>query len=271
MNSDRIPEDLARALATTVEARGAFGASLAYFDDVGSTNDLALDAAERGAPEGATFVAGAQHAGRGRLGRTWFSPPGAGLYASTIVRRPSIARWLTLAGGVAVAEAIRGATGLPVELKWPNDVVAVGPGGFHARRKLAGILAEASSTGGEMHYMVLGFGINMRSAALPPDLVSRATSIETELGRRVDAGPVLAQALVALNGVLGTLERGDTNAILDRWRALAPSVRGARIEWDTASGRAEGMSAGLDADGALLARTPKGIERILSGEVRWIP
>ena len=270
MPGDRVPDDFESALAASAAARGPFGAYLEYYDEVGSTNDLALAAAERGAPEGTTIVAGAQHAGRGRLGRTWFSPPGAGLYVSTIIRRAPIARWLTLAGGVAVADGIRGATGLPVEIKWPNDVVAVGAGGFKARRKLAGILAEASSTGGELQHVVLGFGINMRTVTLPPELAARATSIETELGRRVDAGPVLAGALTALHEVLRAVEQRGGSAIAARWLALAPSARGAKIAWDGPSGAVEGVTAGLDADGALLARTPGGIERILSGEVRWI-
>src|SRR5215831_13801956 len=127
-SADPIPEEVARALAATETERGAFGARLFYFTETGSTNDLAAAAADRGAAEGTTFVAGAQTAGRGRLGRAWFSPPGAGLYVSTIVRRRSLAPWITLAGGVAVAEGIRGATALPVEIKWPNDVVAFSGG-----------------------------------------------------------------------------------------------------------------------------------------------
>ena len=102
MNS--IPDDYASALAATADERGVFGAPLFYFSETGSTNDLAAAAAERGESEGTTFVAGAQTAGRGRLGRAWFSPPGSGLYVSTIVRRRSVAPWITLAGGVAVAE-----------------------------------------------------------------------------------------------------------------------------------------------------------------------
>src|SRR3982750_1613747 len=97
-----LPDDLAAALAATVTERGAFGARLHYAPEVGSTNDLASAAADRGEPEGTTFVAGAQTAGRGRLGRTWFSPPDAGLYMSTIIRRASLAPWITLASGVAV-------------------------------------------------------------------------------------------------------------------------------------------------------------------------
>ena len=109
--AEQLPEEFAAALAATVAERGHFGARLHYAAEVGSTNDLAAAAAERGEPEGTTFVAGAQTAGRGRLGRTWFSPPDAGLYMSTIVRRASLAPWITLAGGVAVADGIRAATG----------------------------------------------------------------------------------------------------------------------------------------------------------------
>src|SRR6185436_3623981 len=116
---ERLPFEFEAALAATVVERGVFGARLHYFAETGSTNDLASAAAERGEREGTTFVAGSQTAGRGRRGREWFSPPGSGLYLSTIVRRASIGPWLTLAGGVAVAEGIRAASGLPVQIKWP--------------------------------------------------------------------------------------------------------------------------------------------------------
>src|SRR5258708_31008014 len=155
---ERLPDDFSAALAATVAERGHFGARLHYAAEVGSTNDLAAAAADRGGPEGTTFVAGAQTAGRGRQGRAWFSPPGSGLYLSIIIRRASIAPWVTLAGGVAVAEGVRTATGLPVQIKWPNDIVAVSGAGFRSRRKLAGVLAEASSGPGGVQHVVLGIG-----------------------------------------------------------------------------------------------------------------
>lgn len=276
--AEQPPDEMAAALAATVAERGVFGARLIYAAEVGSTNDLASAAAERGAAEGTTFVAGAQTAGRGRLGRTWFSPPDAGLYVSTIVRRAPLVAWMTLSGGVAVADGIRAATALPLEIKWPNDIVAVGGAGFRARRKIAGILAEASSgpretPGGAareppiqaVRHVVLGIGINLRPAAFPPDLADRASSIETELGRPVDAGAVLAQVLAALNRTIGELEQSGPPALLARWLALSPSARGAPIEWDGGSG----LTAGLAGDGALLARGRNGLHRIIAGEVRW--
>src|SRR4051812_34022856 len=257
------------ALAATAAERGVFGARLHYAAEVGSTNDLAAAAAEQGAPEGTTFVAGAQTKGRGRLGRTWFSPPGAGLYISTIVRRGALAPWLTLAGGVAVASGIRASTGLPVQIKWPNDIVAVGGRGFQARRKIAGILAEASSGPAGVQHIILGIGINLGPASFPPELADRAGSIEGELGRSVDAGRVLAQVLVALNETLDGVERSGPQPLLARWLALSPSAHGAAIEWDGASGVETGVTAGIAEDGALLARTPGGLARIIAGEVRW--
>jgi BirA family biotin operon repressor/biotin-[acetyl-CoA-carboxylase] ligase len=262
---DRIPDDFAAALAATAVDRGVFGARLTYASEVGSTNDLAAAAAERGEPEGTTFVAGAQTAGRGRLGRTWFSPPGAGLYVSTIVRRASVAPWITLAGGVAVAEGITRATALPVQIKWPNDIVAVGGAGFRGRRKIAGILAEASSGEDGVQHIILGMGVNLRPAAFPPELADRASSIETELGRQVDAGAVLAQMLAALNLTLNELWTAGAPPVVARWLALSPSVYDTRVEWDGGSG----VTAGLAEDGALLARTDAGLHRIIAGEVRW--
>lgn len=264
--SEALPRDLAEALAASVADRGVFGARLFYAGEVGSTNDLAAQAAERGDPEGTTFVAGAQTAGRGRLGRTWFSPPDAGLYISTIVRRRAVAPWITLAAGLAVATGIRAATGLPVQIKWPNDIVAVGPGGFRARRKLAGILAEAASGADGVQHIVIGMGINLRPASFPPELADRASSIETELGRSVDAGLVLAAVLAGLNRTLASIEADGPAPLLKEWMAWSPSASGAPIEWDGGSG----TSAGLDAGGALLARTPAGLARIVAGEVRWL-
>jgi BirA family biotin operon repressor/biotin-[acetyl-CoA-carboxylase] ligase len=253
---DRLPDELAVALAATRAERGVFGARVHYASEVGSTNDLAAAAADRGAPEGTTFVAGAQTAGRGRLGRAWFSPPDAGLYLSTIVRGASLAPWITLAGGVAVAQGIRAATGLPVQIKWPNDIVAVGGAGFRARRKIAGILAEASSGPEGVTHVVLGIGINLRPASFPPELADRVA--------------VLAQVLVALNRTVEELKSAGPPPLFARWLEMSPSACGERIEWDAPHGVQTGVSAGLAEDGALLARTAGGLTRIISGEVRWL-
>ena len=266
--SDPVPDDLARALAASDARRGCFGNPLHFFAETGSTNDVAQSLAEHGAPEGATVVASAQTAGRGRFGRTWFSPPGAGLYVSVVCRDPVAAPLLTLAGGVAVADGIRAATGLPVEIKWPNDIVVAGRTAARPR-KLAGILAEGSTGADGLQYVILGFGINLRPAAYPPDLADRASSVETELGRSADSGLVLAETLSVLAASFERLRSGDFHPVLDRWRALAPSSRGSRVEWESSGVTLAGTSQGIADDGALLVRAGDRVERIISGELRW--
>ena len=235
-----------------------------------STNDVAARLAESGAEEGTTVVAEMQTAGRGRHGRVWFSPPGAGLYVSVIVRpAPSMsndeqpAPLLTLAAGVAIAEAVRVATGLPAEIKWPNDVVI-------ARRKLAGILAEAAMHGSSTRFIVLGFGVNLQPAAYPPELGSRVTSIEAETGRPVDRAFVLAEILAAISARCRDLREGRFDAILTAWRQLAVALPGARVEWDSPAGIVRGRAEGIDRHGALLVNVDGNIEKIVAGEVRWL-
>jgi BirA family biotin operon repressor/biotin-[acetyl-CoA-carboxylase] ligase len=265
--SDPVPEEFAHALSATAARRGPFGKSLYYFLETGSTNDIAATLAENAAAEGTTVLALSQTAGRGRFGRAWFSPPGAGLYVSIVCRDERAAPLVTLAGGVAVADGIRNASGLPVHIKWPNDIVVEDRRG--ARRKLAGILAEAISTPDGLQYVILGFGINLGPAAYPPELTDRATSIELELGRSVDAAAVLAETLAVFAERFRELALGNSISVLRRWRELAPSSRGAAVEWDTTQGTVTGISAGIDDAGALLVRVGDRIERVISGEVRW--
>ena len=265
---DTLPAEYQVALQRTTARRGPFGTSLHYSAQIGSTNDEAARLAEHGAAEGTTVVASSQTSGRGRLGRSWFSPPGAGLYVSVVCRNRKAVPYLTLAGGVAVAEGIRAATGLPVEIKWPNDVV-IG-GSSDRRRKLAGVLAEASSGSDGVHHVILGFGINLRPAAYPVEIADRATSLEAELGREPDGPLVLAESLAALAEWIRSVDADGPAALLARWRELSPSARGHRVQWDDTGGVKEGRTAGVADDGALLVDTSGTVERIISGTVRWL-
>jgi BirA family biotin operon repressor/biotin-[acetyl-CoA-carboxylase] ligase len=255
-----LPPDIADAIEEARPRLAPLGAPLLFFSTIGSTNDQAASMAT----EGAVVVADAQTAGRGRRGRTWFSPPGSGLYVSAVLA-PARARvdprrattLLTLAAGVAVAEGIQAGTGLEVDLKWPNDVYASG-------RKLAGILAEAVRD-----VVVLGYGINLTASAFPPDLRDRATSLEEQAGKAPDRGRVLVETLAALASRYGDLLAGRFDAILDAWRVRAPAAVGARVTWTAGSNVQSGLTAGVGDDGALLVRTERGIERVVGGEVQW--
>jgi BirA family biotin operon repressor/biotin-[acetyl-CoA-carboxylase] ligase len=261
-----IPAALGEAIARARPRLGRLASTLLYYPTIGSTNDIALAcsaSAER--PDGLVVVADEQTAGRGRRGHHWFSPAGSGLYVS-VVLAPATARvdpsratmLLTLAAGVALAEGIDAATGLSVSLKWPNDL-------FVSRRKLAGILAE-----GTEGVVVVGYGINVASAAFPPELGDRATSLESELGRAVDRHHVLVETLAALSRRYEDLLDGRFDAILDAWRRHAPAASGARVAWTTRDGPQSGMTAGIDDHGALLVQVGDRVERIVSGEVTWL-
>ena len=258
-----LPEDIADALARAGARLGVFGGRLSWFEDVGSTNDVAMAAATRGAPEGCVVAANAQSSGRGRLGRSWASPPGAGLYVSVVLHPPRAALPLvTIAAGVAVAEGIEAATGLQTSLKWPNDVYA-------GARKLAGILAESGSSDAGEH-VVVGFGINVRSAGLPADVAARATSVETEVGRSADRGLVLAECLAALASRYQMLKRSAGDEVIAGWRAHAAQHMNRQVEWDAGQGARRGIAHDIDPTGALLVRVDDQIVRVISGEVRWL-
>jgi BirA family transcriptional regulator, biotin operon repressor / biotin---[acetyl-CoA-carboxylase] ligase len=170
---------------------------------------------------------------------------------------------LTLLAGVALADAVRTATGLPAEIKWPNDLVCGG-------RKLAGILAEAAAWGGTLEYIILGIGINVRAVTYPPEIANRATSLEVELGRPVARGAVLADLLANLSRAREALARDDVGAWFARWRALSPSSDGALVEWRGRDGLRRGRTGGLDVDGALLIQANGDIERVVAGEIIWL-
>lgn len=271
--SGALPHDLAGALAS-MSALDPIGQRIEFYPTIGSTNDRATVLAGDPRGEGTVVIADAQTAGRGRRGREWFSPPGHGLYVSVVLEpgrscEPFRAvRLVTLAAGVALAEAVERATGLRAEIKWPNDLLV-------GRRKLAGILAEAvsplrePSSAGGISRVVLGFGLNVVASAYPAELASRVTSLETELGRPVDRGLVLAHALEALAVRYGDLLHGRFDAILTDWRGRAPGSMGRRVQWDDGGTLRRGTTAGVDQVGALLVRSGDRIDRVVAGDVRW--
>ena len=271
-DSIEVPADVRRELDRVAQRLGPIGHPIHWLATTGSTNDVASRLAEVGATEGTTVVAEAQTAGRGRHGRAWFSPAGAGLYASVILRpsneafaagRENPIALLTLAAGVAIADAVRIATGLPAEIKWPNDVMI-------GRRKLAGILAESAGHAIAAPFIVLGFGINLQEAAYPVELAARATSIEAETNRSADRAQIFAEILACMAERHTALRAAKFDAILSDWRRLAPSLRSALIEWDSPVGVVRGRAEDIDGGGALLVRVGDRIERLIAGEIRWI-
>ncbi len=267
------PFDLGRFRAAL--RTDAFGRNLIFEPSVGSTMDLAREAAGQGAPEGTLALADEQTAGRGRLGRSWLAPPAVNLLSTLLLRPPAAAlRQVAMIAPLAVCDAVEECHGLRLDIKWPNDVQAHG-------KKLAGILIEvphapaprtgrtASPTGGEGESVVLvGAGINVNFDPRPYEEVRDiATSVAVELARRPvrarEAGrPVRAEREPLLAAYLAHFERMYAAAragasMRDAWRArLVTLGKEVRAAWP--GGSAEGIAEDVDEDGALIVRTADG-------------
>lgn len=264
---EQLPADLAEALSQAGSRLGG-RVVLRHFADVDSTNEIALKLASTGAPEGTVVLADSQHAGRGRRGRVWFSPPGAGLYVSCVVRGaglPSTLGVVTLAAGVAAARAVARIAALPVELKWPNDLVIGRPW-----RKLGGILCESIAVGASLDAVVVGIGINLREAAYPGELAGVATSIEVELGRPIERAPLAIECVAQLFECVDRLRSGQAQAVLTEWRRLGRAgLENAAVRWHDQDGERRGRARDIAEDGALIVDAAGVAERIVAGEVTW--
>ena len=242
-------------------------------DSLGSTNDEAEAWANTGASDMALVVADEQTAGRGRLGRRWFTPPGAALAFSLVLRPPlppaaaELSRMhLAALGALAISRAIERLLDLPPQIKWPNDVLLGG-------RKVAGILVEAQWQGDQLSAAILGMGVNVAPASVPPPdaLTFPATCLEWEAGREVDRFsllPIILEEVFLWKARLGTpdfLEAWqDRLAFRDQWvRVLDPLG---------AAPPREGLLVGLDERGCLLLRNRSGAGfNLCSGELRLRP
>jgi BirA family biotin operon repressor/biotin-[acetyl-CoA-carboxylase] ligase len=249
------PLDAARLSAEVVRPGGLWR-SVEVVPVTGSTNADLLARAVAGQPEGAVLAAEEQNAGRGRLGRTWVSPPRAALTFSVLLRPAAVPRavlgWLPLLAGVAVAAAVRDVAAVDAQLKWPNDVLA-------GQGKLAGILAEAAGDA-----VVIGIGVNVSTGPgeFPPPGPGAlpATSLLLQGSPNLDRDRLLAGILAGLerryrtwSGVLGDSERSGLRA---EYTGLCATL-GRRVRVELPGGRLlDGVAAGLDADGRLLVSMP---------------
>jgi BirA family biotin operon repressor/biotin-[acetyl-CoA-carboxylase] ligase len=230
-------------------------------DSVDSTNSEVARLAQQGAAEGLCVVAEQQTAGRGRLQRQWDSPHGSGLYFSVLLKpRFPADRWplLTLMAAVAVHDTLKQTCNLELEIKWPNDILSHG-------KKLCGILAETIDVK-SVRCVVLGIGINLKRTAYLPDT---AISVEAATAKAVDAEAVL-QALIKniarYYKILNTA--GGDEQIVDAWSSRSSYAYGKRIRVSANEETFEGLTRGLEADGALRVETDDGnIRTVRAGDV----
>jgi len=221
--------------------------------------------AQAGAGEGTLVLAETQTEGRGRLGRSWMSEPGVGLYFSLILRprlpAPRLPL-LTLALGLGVAEGIERACKVECDLRWPNDILL-------GEKKCCGILVETSSEQGEPHYVIAGVGINVNQQAMPKELADIATSLRIKTGCEYDREDVLDAALRGAERYYGVFLDDGPEEIITAFTEKSSYAFDKEVSVINGGSETFGTTAGLDPSGVLLLKGPDGrIEPVLAGSVR---
>lgn len=247
-------------------ARTIFAGKFHFQASTGSTNSDAMAAARNGARHGSVWFADEQTAGRGRGDHAWHSAVAQGLYVSVLLRLPIASAdmpLMPLAAGLAAASAVHAASGLTVDLRWPNDLL-IGP------RKTGGILVESQSDRAQLGFAVVGIGINVHQQSFASNLATPATSLDQESGRWIDRQPLLIALLEALDReTCGLLDPAAIRAIPERVARASTWVRGREVEVHGPQ-QCTGVTDGLDEQGFLCVRTAAGVVKIQTGGIRAI-
>jgi BirA family biotin operon repressor/biotin-[acetyl-CoA-carboxylase] ligase len=246
-----------------------FGKVIHYYDETGSTNKVLSGLADNGASEGTAVIADKQTSGRGRLGRTWISPPGMNLYISVLFR-PSITAWesplLTFIASIALTETIK-KTGISnTEIKWPNDVEIKGS-------KVAGVLTEMSLKGERVDYVVVGIGVNINMSRVQMrremgEIAKFATSIKDHRGEDIDRAKFTGDLLLVLESWYESFNKLGKSYIIREWmERWGGRNRRVRVAVDKGE-LIEGIATGIDGEGHLLIKKDDGsIVKIITGDV----
>ena len=241
------------------------GRSILFSREIDSTNEWAKELALNGAYEGTVVIVETQTAGHGRLGREWVSPSG-GLWFSIILRpklRPSEAIKLTFVAGLAVAKVLCKMFDLKVETKWPNDVLVNG-------QKICGILTEMNTTDETVNFVVVGIGVNANfdvKKALPEQLKKVATSLENELGRKVQLEKLFRALLEQLEKLYELFTKEGFKPVLEEWKNYAGFL-GQQVQVTSLTEELSGLALDVDYDGALVLRLEDGTKKqVFVGDV----
>lgn len=241
-----------------------FTPQMLRFDSLPSTNLEAAKRAGEGAAEGLCIVASEQTAGRGRLGRQWNSPKGAGIYCSVVLRPQfdqSIWPLITLVTAVAVHETLLETCALQTDIKWPNDIL-------HDEKKLCGILAETVESN-RGRAVIVGIGVNLTNESFPSELESVATSVAVAGGRQPDLERVLETLQRCFAAWYEKLQQADgPTEVVREWSLRSSYANGKRIRVTEGKEDFAGTTRGLEPDGALRVETESGETRIVrAGDV----
>lgn len=258
-----LPAEIREGLKTIRFARK----NIEYYRETDSTNVRARMLAHEGAPEGTLVVAETQTQGRGRRGRTWFSPPACGIYMSIILRplvQPHEAPQLTLLTAVAMVETLLGFVDLPFTIKWPNDILIQG-------KKISGILTEMAMEMDRVDYVVVGLGLNVNTSeeAMAEEIHEIATSLKILTGKTFSRLEILQHFLKKLEDYYALFQGRQFEVIRNRWKELS-GIIGRRVKIENLDHAYEGEVVDIDQDGFLVLRLPTGaLQRIVAGDVLY--
>jgi BirA family biotin operon repressor/biotin-[acetyl-CoA-carboxylase] ligase len=238
---------------------------------IGSTNSEALEQARKGAPDGTLIFAEEQTSGRGRKDHIWFSPAGAGLYFTLVLRpKQAIECWtlLTHMASIALVETLSdlsdhnaASSPLAIDIKWPNDILISG-------KKCAGILCETLILSEDSRAAVVGVGINVRRGSIGNGLDFEASCLDEMSGTIVPRRRLLVRFLGHFQECYRIFEHGNHGQLLERWKRYSSMYKGVEVYITDGNTRRMATTCGLSEDGALLVRTEEGlIERILAGDI----
>jgi BirA family biotin operon repressor/biotin-[acetyl-CoA-carboxylase] ligase len=262
------PEVLNAAKLMTGMETKTFGRVLRIYDEVDSTQNIAHGLVRQGEAEGTLVLAEQQNAGRGRMGRNWFSPKGKGIWMSLILK-PTIAMQftpqLTLLAAVALCRAIQAYVPHQVGIKWPNDLLIRG-------RKVSGILLESSAEDERLNYVIVGMGIsaNLTAEDYPEELRLKATSLLLEIGQPVDREQLICDILLQLEKLMELYIQQGFAPIRTLWEALTISLH-KPIRIQTSKGWIEGIADSIDEMGALMITQLDGQSlKLYSGDIELL-
>lgn len=253
-------EEIRKGLKTN-----SIGKTIVHFDSITSTNTKAKELALKGDKEGTVVIAEEQIAGRGRLGRSWISPKGKGIWMSILLRpniSPANAAKITQIGAASVCEGIRG-IGIDVKIKWPNDITANG-------KKVCGILTEMSGELNTVNYIVIGIGINANIdlSDFPEELIETATSLKVVSGNGIDRKKLVSNILNKFEYLYRELVEENSISKSIKICRESSAILGKEIRIISKNNEEIAKAIGITDEGELIVEKHDGQQKkIISGEI----
>lgn len=251
-------EEIQQQLKTTY-----IGKPIRSFPDLPSTNDYLKHLAKKDHPEGTIVIAERQTMGRGRRQRSWSSPKG-GLWFSLLLRPPfppQKAMIVTMAVSIAITKAIHATTGIPLKIKWPNDIL-------YKEKKICGVLTELSAEMDQITFMIIGIGINVNNP-LPLDLQPTATSLRQICSKKIPYTDLFLSLISSLDEWYGYVKQQDETIIRETWLSLSDTID-KNVKITDGSSIITGVARGITEQGGLILETTEGTKQIVTGDISYL-